>query len=192
MNNNELNHSLILNTIAELLTDICEESTKDKDNNTSKHYIHITSIIGIIKPFLSKKVPAITIKNYLERLIKYTKIESTTLVLILIFIDRVCDINKIRLNYFNIHKLIIASMLVSIKYNEDDYFSNEFYAKVGGIRMIEMNKLEYEFLCLIEFNLFVNEEVFNKYNTYLISAHDDEDDNEEEEEKEEVINTDKV
>ena len=191
MNNNELNHSLILNTIAELLTDICDESTKDKDNNTSKLYIHITSIIGIIKPFLSKKVPAITIKNYLERLIKYTKIESTTLVLILIFIDRVCDINKIRLNYFNIHKLIIASMLVSIKYNEDDYFSNEFYAKVGGIRMTEMNKLEYEFLSLIEFNLFVNEEVFNKYNTYLISAHDDEDDNEEEE-KEEVINTDKV
>ena len=83
-------------------------------------------------------------------------------------------------------------MLVSIKYNEDDYFSNEFYAKVGGIRMTEMNKLEYEFLSLIEFNLFVNEEVFNKYNTYLISAHDDEDDNEEEEEKEEVINTDKV
>ena len=192
MNNNELNHSLILNTIAELLTDICDESTKDKDNNTSKLYIHITSIIGIIKPFLSKKVPAITIKNYLERLIKYTKIENTTLVLILIFIDRVCDINKIRLNYFNIHKLIIASMLVSIKYNEDDYFSNEFYAKVGGIRMTEMNKLEYEFLSLIEFNLFVNEEVFNKYNTYLISAHDDEDDNEEEEEKEEVINTDKV
>ena len=58
--------------------------------------------------------------------------------------------------------------------------------------MTEMNKLEYEFLSLIEFNLFVNEEVFNKYNTYLISAHDDEDDNEEEEEKEEVINTDKV
>lgn len=193
MNNNELNHSLILNTIAELLTDICDESTKDKDNNTSKLHIHITSFIVIIKPFLSKKVPAITIKNYLERLIKYTKIENTTLVLILIFIDRVCDINKIRLNYFNIHKLIIASMLVSIKYNEDDYFSNEFYAKVGGIKMAEMNKLEYEFLSLIEFNLFVNEDVFNKYNTYLISAHDNDDDNEEEEEKdEEMINTDKV
>lgn len=63
-------------------------------------------------------------------------------------------------------------MLVAIKYNEDDYFSNEFYAKVGGIKMIEMNKLEYEFLLLIEFNLFVNEDVFNKYNSYLLSAHD--------------------
>ena len=188
MNNNELNHSLILNTIADLRTDICDESTRDKDNNASKLHIHITLFIGIIKPFLSKKVPAISIKNYLERLIKYSKIENTTLVLILIFIDRVCDINKIRLNYFNIHKLIIASMVVSIKYNEDDYFSNEFYAKVGGIRMTEMNKLEYEFLSLIEFNLFVNEDVFKKYNTYLISAHD----NDEEEENEEIINTDKV
>ena len=120
-------------------------------------------------------------------MIKYSKIENTTLVLILIYIDRVCDINKIRLNYFNIHKLIIASMLVSIKYNEDDYFSNEFYAKVGGIRMAEMNKLEYEFLSLVEFNLFVNEDVFNKYNTYLISAHDND-----EEEENDTINTDKV
>lgn len=38
MNNIENKHSLILNTIAELLTDICDESTKEKDNNTSKHY----------------------------------------------------------------------------------------------------------------------------------------------------------
>lgn len=64
----------------------------------------LTLLIVIIKPFLSKKVPGITIKNYLERLVKYSKIENTTLVLILIYIDRVCDLNKIRLNYFNIHK----------------------------------------------------------------------------------------
>ena len=38
MNNIENKHSLILSTIAELLTDICDESTKEKDNNTSKHH----------------------------------------------------------------------------------------------------------------------------------------------------------
>lgn len=36
MNNNETKYSLILSTISELLTDICEESTKDKDTNSSK------------------------------------------------------------------------------------------------------------------------------------------------------------
>lgn len=38
MNNIENKHSLILSTIAELLTDICDESTKEKDNNSSKHH----------------------------------------------------------------------------------------------------------------------------------------------------------
>lgn len=38
MNNIENKHSLILNTIAELLTDICDESTKEKDNNSSKQH----------------------------------------------------------------------------------------------------------------------------------------------------------
>ena len=56
-------------------------------------------------------------------------------------------------------------MVVALKYNEDDYFSNFFYAKVGGIKPAEINKLEYEFISLIHFNLYVTEEVFNKYNT---------------------------
>ena len=56
--------------------------------------------------FVSKKIPPICINNYLERLVKYTKMENSTLVLILVYIDRLCDLNKIRLNYFNIHKYI--------------------------------------------------------------------------------------
>lgn len=68
-------------------------------------------------------------------------------------------------------------MIIAIKYNEDDYFANEFYAKVGGVSKSEMDRLEYSFLNLSQFNLFVNEEVFDKYNSYLISCHDEEDDN---------------
>ena len=75
-------------------------------------------------------------------------------------------------------------MVVALKYNEDDYFSNFFYAKVRGIKPAEINKLEYEFISLIHFNLYVTEEVFNKYNTYLISAHENDDEEEEDEEEE--------
>ena len=53
-------------------------------------------------------------------------------------------------------------MIIAIKYNEDDYFANEFYAKVGGVSKSEMDRLEYSFLNLSQFNLFVNEEVFDK------------------------------
>ena len=73
-------------------------------------------------------------------------------------------------------------MLIAIKYNEDDYFADEFYAKVGGVSKSEIDRLEYAFLNLSQFNLFVNEEVFDKYNSYLISCHDEEEEQNEEEE----------
>ncbi len=66
-------------------------------------------------------------------------------------------------------------MLIALKYNEDDYFANEFYAKVGGVAKKEIDKLEYEFLIRSEYKLYVSEDVFEKYNNYLITAHDDED-----------------
>ena len=45
-------------------------------------------------------------------------------------------------------------MLIALKYNEDDYFNNEFYAKVGGVKKKEIDKLEYEFLIRSEYKLF--------------------------------------
>lgn len=57
--------------------------------------------------------------------------------------------------------------LLAIKYNEDDYYSNEYYAKVGGVSLTEINLLEYESLKLIKHRLFVDADFFIKYKTYL-------------------------
>ena len=157
----EIHNALI--TMADLLTDICEESSKDKDTNNK-----------LIKPFLSKKIPSISIEKYLVRLVSHSKMEISTLILILIYIDKICKNNKFRLNYFNIHKLIVTSMLISIKYNEDDFFSNSFYAKVGGVSITELNHLEYEFLSLIDFDLYVDDDLYSKYSNYILSVNIDE------------------
>lgn len=55
-------------------------------------------------PFLSSRNTKITIKSYLEHLVKYSKVEATTLIAMLIYIDRLCQLNKFRLNFFNIYK----------------------------------------------------------------------------------------
>ena len=157
----EIHNALI--TMADLLIDICEESSKDKDTNNK-----------LIKPFLSKKIPSISIEKYLVRLVSHSKMEISTLILILIYIDKICKNNKFRLNYFNIHKLIVTSMLISIKYNEDDFFSNSFYAKVGGVSITELNHLEYEFLSLIDFDLYVDDDLYSKYSNYILSVNIDE------------------
>ena len=164
-NINEKTEKTIIEKISDLLTDLCDENTHDYKNEKNPY----------IKPFLSKIIPNISIKDYLWRLCKYSKINLSTIILILIYIDRLCNIYKFKITYFNIHKLILASMIIAIKYNEDEYYSIKFYAKLGGVTKAEMNLLEYHFISLINFNLFITKELFNKYNDYISSADSEED-----------------
>jgi hypothetical protein len=58
-------------------------------------------------------------------------------------------------------------MLIAIKYNEDDFYTNSYYAKVGGISLSEVNILESEYLKYLEFDLYIRVEEYSKYLKYL-------------------------
>ena len=121
-------------------------------------------------------IPLISIKDYLEHIYEYTKINSSTIILILIYIDRICKILKAKISYYNVHKLILSSMIVASKYNEDgEFYSHKFYAKLGGVSQAEVFNLEYNFVTLLDFNLYVSEELYCKYYDYLFSSDDDDD-----------------
>jgi hypothetical protein len=62
---------------------------------------------------------------------------------------------------------MLTSILTAIKFNEDDFYSNTYYAKVGGISLQEINNLESEFLSLINFNLWIDYDIYQKYQNYL-------------------------
>ena len=151
-----------INLFSELLTDICEES---KNNNSKSIYI---------KYFMTKNIPSISLKDYMLRLFQYTKMNESTIILILIYIDRICNINNTAISYYNIYKLILGSMISAIKYNEDQFFPPEVYAKLGGVSVYELNLLEAEFFKLIDYKLFVDEEIFLKYKEYLSSFEEEE------------------
>ena len=97
------------------------------------------------------------------------------MVLILIYIDRICNIYKCKLSYYIIHKLILGSIMLAIKYNEDENYSLKFYAKIGGVSLSELLNLEYNFISLINFNLFVTDELFHKYYDFILSSDSDDD-----------------
>lgn len=157
--------SKIIDFVSELLSEICDE----EDSKLEKSF-------NSIKPFLSKKIPPISIKEYLQRLIKYSKINNSTIILILIYIDRLCGNLKFKLNHFNIHKIILASFVLASKYNEDEIHSMNFYSKLGGVSKKEMIKLEYEFISLIDFDLSVDTELYNKYRDLISDFEEEEDD----------------
>ena len=61
----------------------------------------------------------------------------------------------------------MGTLILAIKFNEDDYFSNEFYAKVGGITNAEFNRLESETFNLLDHNLWIDLDLYEKYEIYL-------------------------
>ena len=56
-----------------------------------------------------------------------------------------------------IYRLLIASLVLAIKYCDDSYYKNSFYAQVGGISVDELNILERELYSLLDFKLYVGE-----------------------------------
>ena len=164
----------IITNISNVFTDICDNNSKEY--NTEKKF-------KLIKPFITKN-PSIKIKDYLEQLYKYGKMNASTIILMVIYIDRLCNINKIKLSYQIIHKLMLSSLIIALKYNEDEIYSFKVYARFGGVTKAELEFLEICFITSINFNLFVKEDLFNRYYDYFADVDSEEDDDEEEEEKE--------
>ena len=118
-------------------------------------------------PFCSKFIPTISITDYLLRFKKYTNIENSTLIISIIYIDIICQKHDITIQEINIHRLFLICCVLAIKYNEDIQFTNSYYAKVGGISNKELNLLEFHTIKLLDYNLSINEKVFNRYVNYL-------------------------
>jgi hypothetical protein len=183
---NTQEEQMIISTIeiiSDLFINICEENKIKKSN---KNFL--------IKSFTNKFIPSISIKDYILRLAKYSKVNESTIIIVLIYIDRICNINHLNLTYYNIHKLILASFILAIKYNEENYYSMAFYSKIGGISLSELNNLEFECLILIRYNLFIQPKLFDKYYKDLMSLKNDDDEyeNEEYEDVEEEEEKDKI
>ena len=116
--------------------------------------------------FSSNSIPKISILEYLNRIVNYTKIEDSTLITAIIYLDLVGQ-NEIYLTDYNIHTLLLICILIAIKMNEDSIYTNDYYAQVAGISVKKLNKIEHEFLNMNKFKLFVDKDLFDKYQQYL-------------------------
>ncbi|CAG7908578.1 hypothetical protein BRARA_D02705 [Brassica rapa] len=112
--------------------------------------------------------PTITIHSYLERIFKYANCSPSCFVVAYVYLDRFTQRQpSLPINSFNVHRLLITSVMVSAKFLDDLYYNNAYYAKVGGISTKEMNLLELDFLFGLGFDLNVKPNTFHAYFSYL-------------------------
>lgn len=121
--------------------------------------------------FHSVRAPQLSIHEYLSRVSKYFQCSHECFVLCLVYIDRIVKLHpEFSICSLNIHRLLVTSVMLAVKFFDDVYYSNAYYAKVGGIRTKEVNALETQFLRLIDWRMHVSPEEYDQYRNHVYQA----------------------
>ena len=146
----------IIKSIAQNLKDIIKENIHNNQMKYVKHDI-----------FYISRLPPISLEDYINRIFKNTKMNISSLILSIIYIDRFCENNGYILSLKNIHRIFLTACRLSIKFNEDINVSTKYYSNVAGITVQDLNNLEFYLIVNLEFSLFVENDIYQKYFEYF-------------------------
>jgi len=148
----------LVDVLSHVLSRLCERNNGFSSSNTQ------------VTRFHALRPPQIEIKVYLARIAKYSNCSEECFVLALIYIDRLIRSNgSFLVNSYNVHRMIITSVMIAAKFFDDQYYNNAFFGRVGGVSIKEINLLESEFLLMINFNLYVESDLYMIYDNRLMS-----------------------
>ncbi|KAJ2964558.1 hypothetical protein NQZ79_g532 [Umbelopsis isabellina] len=143
---------------------IANETTKQEHTSTHRR----NSQVGCTC-FHARTIPSIDIKSYLLRINRYCPAKNEVFLSLLVYFDRMSQSSlHMRIDSFNIHRLVISGVTVASKLFSDTFFTNTRYAKVGGLPIAELNNLELEFLHLNNFDLYISIEELQEYGDQLM------------------------
>jgi len=121
-----------------------------------KHMARATKPSADKSCFQSVRLPKVSLSSYASRIHKYFRCTDECFVLCLVYIDRILKWNPdIQVTDLTCHRLLLTGAMVAAKFHDDEYASNEYFARVGGIDTQELNSLEAEFLQRIKWKLYV-------------------------------------
>lgn len=131
----------------------CGDSEQAHDRSHEEAF----QLAMLSRKFLSKKVPPIPIKEYLLRLHRFCPMSTAVFLATSVYITKMTLAEKVlRVTLKNIHRLVLAGLLVATKALEDLSFPHSRVAKVGGVSEQELSKLEISFCFLANFDLRVD------------------------------------
>jgi hypothetical protein len=113
--------------------------------------------------FDTRYAPTVSIHEYAERLKTYMYCSDECHVLSLVYVERILIRTPgFALDELNVHRLLLAATVIAAKFQDDDVYSNKYYARVGGVTCTELTALESEFLALIGWAAHVSAKDYNR------------------------------
>jgi len=158
----------------EELIDTTGDLLQEMIDSAFKNYTDVNEI-PVKSKFHAQKLPSISIKDYLKRFAKFSNCHEDVFVYLMIYLDKIGEnVPDFELDSFNALRVVLMSMVMAVKFYDDYYYRNEYYAKIGGVPLTEFNELEREYLLnYIDFGLYVNVESYAEYYEDLIKYHQD-------------------
>lgn len=145
----------IISAIALNLKDLIEENKKN-NNFFWKDNI-----------FYLEQIPPISLEDYIRHLVKYTNMNISTLILSIIYIDQFCEKYRYILSLNNIYRLLLISVFISQKFNEDVMVDAKTYANIAGVSLDDLKMLELQMCTALNFEFFVKSEYYQQYFAYF-------------------------
>jgi len=119
--------------------------------------------------FFSIYTKNISIYDFIYRIIKFTNINISTLIISFVQLDNYLNKTKNFLTLNNFYNLFITSCLINSKFYEDDFSSLSVFAKVGGISNEKLEYFEFEFYHRLKFSLYLKKELYDKYYNFFLN-----------------------
>ncbi|KAI5787227.1 cyclin-domain-containing protein [Geopyxis carbonaria] len=119
--------------------------------------------------FHSRAPPTISIADYLARLTIHASLQPSILLSMVYYIDILSThYPPFVVSSLTVHRFLITAATVASKGLCDTFLTNGFYAKVGGVSLLELNMLELEFLVRVGWRIVPNAEVLGDYYRSLV------------------------
>jgi len=119
-------------------------------------------------------VPTIgDIKEFLELIYNSQKLEPENVVMASAYIERLLNMTKMKLQVCNWRRITVAALLVASKVWEDlTVWNIDFLESFPEVSVADLNKLEWQFLVGLQFNVVLRPSIYAKYYFELRSLSD--------------------
>uniref|UniRef100_A0A2P2L745 Cyclin family protein n=1 Tax=Rhizophora mucronata TaxID=61149 RepID=A0A2P2L745_RHIMU len=78
-----------------------------------------TDIEDVVTVFHGLRAPSVSIRQYIDRIFRYSGCSPSCFVVAQIYLDRFLRQNNVRLTSLNVHRLLITSIMLAAKFNDD-------------------------------------------------------------------------
>lgn len=161
INGNDLNHpnNKVLNIFSEVEKLMTEVISKEARSCSVKKFR---------KTVFDQFDGGISITGFIEEVLEEFGIEGSTLIFSVALIIKLSK--KVCITNTNVFIIIYIALIVSSKMQQDSHLNEEDLGHFIGVSRSQLSVLEFHFLEILSYNVFVNEIVFQQYRKLICGS----------------------